>query len=60
METWQISKELYEHLQQHARNLVRGMAALEQRGGDSSKVQDLEEELSFLLIQLENHKHIKE
>ena len=59
METWQISKELYKHLQKHAENLVRGMAALEQRGGDSSKVQDLEEELSFLLIQLENHKHIK-
>ena len=55
---WQINQELYKHLQNHARQLIQGAHALEERGEDASHIYALEEELSFLLIKLEEG-HLK-
>ena len=57
---WQINQELYEHLQNHARNLIQGANQLGQRGEeeDAQRMYALEEELSFLLCKLEEG-HLK-
>ena len=59
---WQISRELYEHLQAHAQNLILGAEALRRREGNEIAAQHLdalEEELSFLTINLEKDRRVK-